>query len=348
MAVLYIAGSQPGAGKTALATALASTLAQQGRSVALIKPVRVVEDSGAARGPDQDSSFYLQALPGNPGPQGWPLLVTAQQLAQDKGVLQGAQATVAAAGAGKDVIIVEGLDGLVPQNPSAQASAGLAKALGARVVILARYNYPGDAADLVGAAETFGSSLLGVILNSVPHYRARDAEMRLSPALQARGLPVLGIVPEDRRMLAPAVRDLAQHLGGEFLLLEERADELAEAVMIGGFFLDPGDYIFSRRERKAVIVRGDRPDLQMAALKTSTVCLLLTGGQNPIQYVTYHAQEEGVPIVLTQHSTLDAMERLHTVAQRVTVHNPRKVACFQELLAQHCHLKPLYAGLGLS
>jgi BioD-like phosphotransacetylase family protein len=149
-------------------------------------------------------------------------------------------------------------------------------------------------------------------------------------------------------MLAPSVRDLAAHLDGEVSLWEERCDELVEFIMIGGFFLDPGDYVFSRREQKAVIVRADRPDLQMAALRTSTACLVLTGGQNPIQYVTYHAQQEEVPVVLVQSPTLQAMERLHTLAQRVTVHNPRKVERFHQLLDQHCGLPALYSALGLN
>ena len=347
MAVLYIAGSQRGAGKTALATALAGTLTQGGRSVAIVKPLRLVDEAEPDSTPDRDSTFYRQLLPDNPQPQGWPLAVTADQLASDPELLKRVPELVAAVAAGAETTIVEGLDGLGSPGPVAEASAAIAQSLDARVVGVAQYASPMGPTPLAEACHALGTSLLGLIINNVPGYRTHDTAARLIPALDAEGIPVLGAVPEDRRMLAPSVADLAAHLQGEFRLLEERSEELVESVMVGGFFLDPGDYVFSRRDRKAVIARADRPDLQMAALGTSTVCLVLTGGQNPIQYVTYHAEQEEVPIILVDSPTLEAMERLHTLADGVTVHNPRKVARFQELLGQHSDLKALWAGLGV-
>ena len=52
-------------------------------------------------------------------------------------------------------------------------------------------------------------------------------------------------------------------------------------------------------------------------------------------------------MVLVQSPTIEAMERLETVGDRVTVRNPRKAARFHELLTHHCDLSPL-ADIGLS
>ena len=342
MGVLYIAGSQPGAGKTALASALAHGLAAKGRSVAMVKPLRAAQETG----PDADGAFFGQVIPGNPQPDGWPIAVTREELAGSPGVLEGIPDLVRSAGAGAETIIVEGLDGVAPDSPAAKASAGLVERLGARVVVVAQHTSSTDQDELAGVRQTFGSSLIGLVLNCVPRYQAHEKASPLAANLRSRDVPVLGLIPEDRRMLAPTVGDVAAHLDGEFRLLGERAEELVESFMIGGFFLDSGDYIFSRRDQKAVLVRADRPDLQMAALRTSTVCLVLTGGQNPIQYVTYHAEQEQVPVVLVQSPTIEAMERLHTISERVTVHNTRKAARFYELLTQHCDLSPL-AEIGL-
>jgi BioD-like phosphotransacetylase family protein len=343
MGVLYIAGSQPGAGKTALASALAYGLAARGRTVAVIKPLRASEETG----PDADSTFFRQLIPGNPQPDGWPITLTPEQMATSPSVLEGIPELVKSAGAGAETIIVEGLDGVAPESPASRASADLVERLQARVVVVARHTPSTDQDELAGARQTFGGALAGLILNGVPRYQAHDSADPLAASLRSRDVPVLGLIPEDRRMLAPSVGDVATHLDGEFRLLEDRADQLVESFMIGGFFLDSGDYIFSRREQKAVLVRADRPDLQMAALRTSTVCLVLTGGQNPIQYITYHAEQEQVPMILVQRPTVEAMDRLETVADRVTVHHTRKAARFHELLTQHCDLSIL-AEIGLS
>ena len=346
MAILYIAGSQPGVGKTALATALAGRIAQEGRSVALVKPLVAADASGGDPTPDSDSAFYRKTLPANPPPQGWPVPVSVAGLAPQGEVVE--QAVALVRGLGVESTIVEGLDGLTPGSLEAQVSAELAQALDAQVLALTDCPPSGESpTELAEVTQTFGSSLLGLVMNGVPLHRVHEVATHLVPELEAGGVQVLGAIPEDRRMLAPTVRDLAEHLEGEFRSVEERADELVEYLMVGGWFLDPGDYVFSRRAQKAVLVHAERPDLQMAALNTSTVCLILTGGQNPIQYVTHHAELAEVPIVLVQRPTLEAMEQLHTVSERVTVHNPRKVARFGELLAQHCGLEAIYAGLGL-
>ena len=113
--------------------------------------------------------------------------------------------------------------------------------------------------------------------------------------------------------------------------------------MLGGWFLDHGAYVFGRRENKAVVVRGDRPDLQMAALDTDTVCLILTNGKSPVQYIMHHAQLRQTPLLATQFGTLETMEMLHNIDERVTCSNANKVQYFAELLETYCDVDSLTA-----
>ena len=106
---------------------------------------------------------------------------------------------------------------------------------------------------------------------------------------------VLAAIPEDRRLLGVTAGQIADHLGGSFLSWEEKRDNFVEHYLIGGMVLDWGVLYFQQFDNKAVIVRGNRPDLQMAALRTPTSCIVLTGGYPPIQYVSYEAGEEEVP-----------------------------------------------------
>ncbi len=340
MSVLYIAGTEHGAGATALAAATARHLSGQGKAVSLVKPVRLVGE-GASPGPDPDVKFYPKAV-SSMGPAAAPLEATAAQLAHDPGLLRKAAETVAGlAGDGRSVIV----EGLAVDADTADASTALAGALNARVIVAGRYQPSMTGEGLRQARDRFGESLAGVVLNRVYRHRAHDATARLGPAIEAEGVRVLGAVPEDRRMLAPTVRDLAEHLDGEFLLFPEHGDTLVEYVMTGGWFLDQGVHVFSRRDNKAVVVRGDRPDLQMAALETSTVCLVLTGGIYPIQYVTYHAEQEETPLIRTPHSTLETLQRLHTVDQRVSVRHAEKVARYANLMAQHCRMDEVLGAI---
>ena len=63
-----------------------------------------------------------------------------------------------------------------------------------------------------------------------------------------------------------------------------------------------GKKVLLRKARnKAVITGGDRADIQLAALETSTKCIVLTGDLYPNAIILARAQECGVPIVETSH-----------------------------------------------
>jgi hypothetical protein len=129
--------------------------------------------------------------------------------------------------------------------------------------------------------------------------------------------------------------------------LEEKRDNLVEHYLIGGMILDWGVLYFERFTNKAVIVRGDRPDIQMAALKTATSCLVLTGGHPPIQYVKYEAGEQEVPLIQVEADTLNTASTLESLQERVLFDHPMKHDQFQELMSQHGDWGALYSSLGL-
>jgi len=84
-----------------------------------------------------------------------------------------------------------------------------------------------------------------------------------------------------------------------------------------------------------VVVRGDRPDIQMAALSGDTSCLILTGGYLPTQYVEYEATETSVPIVCVDDDTHTTLEILSTIELTTPFTDSRKVDRFQTLLREY-------------
>ena len=80
-------------------------------------------------------------------------------------------------------------------------------------------------------------------------------------------------------------------------------ERLVEHLMLGVNVMDSSIPYYQQRENKAVIVRGDRPDLQMGALATNTSCLVLTGDKLPVQYIEYEADKAEVPIICTANAT---------------------------------------------
>jgi BioD-like phosphotransacetylase family protein len=100
------------------------------------------------------------------------------------------------------------------------------------------------------------------------------------PALERLGIPVYGVLPQAR-LAAISVGELADALGARFLVLPDRRFALVETLTVGAMTVEAALPRFRRQPNKAVITGGDRTDIQLAALETSTRALILTGNMEP-------------------------------------------------------------------
>ena len=110
--------------------------------------------------------------------------------------------------------------------------------------------------------------------------------------------------------------------------------------------MDPTEVLLGHREDRAVIVRGDRPDIQMGALYNQTACLVLTRGIEPIEYVKYEAEQEEVSVMVVSTDTLATMDALNNITDRARFDHPLKLEAFVGLLEEHVDLPALLGALG--
>ena len=332
MSVIYVASDQQGAGKTALCASLADRLRKSGPSAVAWKPV--------TRSADDGDSKTFETLLGQPA-SGEPAQLEDGTLSLQK--LDEIKARAAEFGRDTDVLVVEGSAGLEPA-----AARQLIDALDAKVIVVVPYRPGLEPSHMEHWRGQTDGRLAGFVINGLTRYRGSDVEDRLAPALATAGLPSFGAIPEERRLLALTVGQVADLLEGRFSACEDRADSLVEHFMVGGWMLDPAELVFGLRENKAVIARGDRPDIQMAALETPTACIVLTEGIAPIEYVQYEAEQEQVPLIVTDADTLTTMERLEGAVERARFDHPAKLQRLGELVDRHLDLPALFASAGVS
>ncbi len=239
---------------------------------------------------------------------------------------------IGASGSALDV--VEGSSG----DPSADLK--LAEETDALVVLVCGYND-----DAPSAAAAYGSRLAGVVINNVPVYRQNEVESQVAPQITAAGVKLIGWLPEDRRLLAPTVDLVAKHLEGTLAACPENSNRLIDNFLIGGLVLDWGPHYFGSQDNVGVVVRGDRPDVQLAALQTDTVrALVLTKGIPPIEYVYYEADQRGIPIVVVPDDTSAAAAKLETLLPRIEFDHDDKLTRVVELIESHLDLDAIRAA----
>ena len=321
MVILYITSSTAGSGKTAIATGLGKYFLDQGKKVGYFKPVL----SAGKSAEDADAALMRRFLSLQEKEDSIsPLFKNEADL---KSNLMSAFLRVAA---GKDIVIVE------EGNGTSQSSAELANTLKARVIGVEAYAE--DYTSVAGFYKPFGKQLTGVILNKVPGHRLAKAAEAFT---KVTGIKVYGTVPEERALISITVAGLAQEIKGKIIVGKTGVNALIENVMLGAMVPDHGEAYYGRKTNKAVIIRSERSDMQLAALETPTRCLVLAGKKPPITMVTHKAEDRHVPIITTEESVagvIAAMEKALGKAE-LTVEKIERAA---ELVIKHVDL----AGLG--
>ncbi|MGD1854700.1 MAG: DRTGG domain-containing protein [Leptolyngbyaceae cyanobacterium] len=189
---------------------------------------------------------------------------------------------------------------------------------------------------------------MGVLINDVPSDQLQNVTTHVKTCLERHDIPVLGILPSTPLMRSVSVGELVQQLKAEVLCCQERMDLMVESLSIGAMNVNSALKYFRLADNMAVITGGDRADIQLAALETSTQCLILTGHIAPSPDIVSRAQDLEVPILSVDLDTLTTVEIIEKSFQQVRLQEPIKVQCIQLLMEKHFDVERLMSELNLS
>ena len=309
MGVIYIVSVEEGAGKTTICAGLGKYLLAEGKKAGYFKPLALDIDNT-----DNDNSFLRHVL----------------------GISDDAKAPDIIKNS--DVVLVEGTLGPSAADSVSQATYDAAKEMKAKAIAIEAYSE--QASGFIDSYKGFGESLLGVIINKVPRSQLKSTGDRAGAEFGAAGIKVLGIIPENRALLAMTVGELAENIKGKILNSAEKSSELVENYMLGAMVVDSGLDYFGRKNNKAAIIRQDRPDMQLAALETPTRCLILSGnGEAPVYNVLQKAEIRGIPIISTETETDDIVAIIENALSKAKLEQENKLPILTEMVKQNLDLK---------
>ncbi len=356
MKCLYITSVEHHSGKTAVCLALGQMMQADGYKVGYMKPVSTqpwrTPDGKLA---DEDAVFVYHSL----GLDGDPLkasaiIITASTLRErlkdlgEHDLIGDIKKAVITVGEGKDVLLLEGGSSLREGYAIGLSNLCIAEELGAPALVIVPFR--GDMRlidDVLAARFRLGEQLLGVLINRVPESNRSFVDEYALPFLQTKGISVIGVLPIVPRLSALSVGELVDLLTAEVLTKGLNPDALAETLTVGAMTADAALSRFRRYKNKAVITGGDRTDIQLAALETSTVVLLLTGNLRPSPLIIQQAESLGVPILLVKENTMETIEIIEGALGKTRLGQPEKMETFLSLIAENADIASIYKELGL-
>lgn len=350
MHYLYIASTTGYSGKSLITLGLGLMLKDRGLSIGYIKPYGKTPLEQNGRIVDADAEFLRKALDiSEPAEVVSPFVVTYEL---QNNLLKGrpsdkfdAVNKAVSSIADKDVLLVNGAADLYEGITFGVNDLRLIRHLKAKTLVVEPWNGDSTIDAIVGAKDLLGPDLIGTVINRVPqsvHDHVRDS---VRPFLENKGIAVFGAVLNDVLLNAITVRQLNDILGGRVLCCEEGLDEFIESFSIGAMDVDSALKYFRRTPNKAVITGAHRSDIQLAALETSTRCIILTGGLYTNDVIIGKAKMTNTPIISVHDDTFATVQKIESVIGKIKIREQEKVRKIKEVMEKEFDIARLLKEL---
>ena len=346
---LLVGSTESYSGKTAAVLGIGLQLKSLGIDIAFGKPMGTPV---AREGIDPDLEFVLETLQLNEDRYYPPVISLSESqiatcLDPDKKHSCYPKLQAFTNPKGEALALLEGPGNLSEGKLLDLALPQMAEAIDASVLLVTRYDSLLLVDRLLTAKAALGSRLIGVIINDLPEESREPVERLAVPFLERNQIPVLALLPRSPLMRSISVREIVSRLNAEVLCCGDRLDLMVETLTIGAMNVNSALRYFRKGINMAVVTGGDRTDIQLAALETSTQCLVLTGQIPPSREILERAKDLEVPILAVDSDTLSTVERIDELFGQARLHEPVKIKCLEELIKQHLDLNRLLQFLDL-
>jgi hypothetical protein len=337
MIPIFVASNTGFSGRTFISLGLAMKLIEQGYQVGYLKPIGKAPVMKGKEVYDADALFIKETL-GLEEPldvispfvqtyESQTLLFEGGLRDVRKDILEAFKALKK-----KDFVIIGGASDLFEGSLLGMNALSLLNDMKAYLLLVEPWRGEASADVLYGAYKLLGERFGGGVINKTPVSAVNHVKETVRPFLEKKGVTIFGAFPKDRALEAVSVRQLNEILNGKVLCCADKLDEFVENFSVGAMDVDSALTYFRRLQNKAVITGAHRSDIQLAAMETSTRCIILTGGLTSNDVVIGKAQAKGIPIISVADDTFTTIDKIEVRMGKTSIREKRKVDRVKELM----------------
>ncbi|WP_456325015.1 phosphotransacetylase family protein [Desulfonauticus submarinus] len=354
MVSLYIGSTSGYSGKNLITMTLGLKFQQEGYKIGYMKPVGAMPKRVGDKLGDEDALFMQEILGLSEDPEKLTPIVVDHDFkikafsGQYKNLTEKIEAAYQELSKDKDIMLVSGSGSMYSGRYCNVDGVTLVKKFGFKTLVIDRFDKELNYDYLAVLKDELKDNMLGCVLNDIPNQFMEELNSMIIPFLENKGVKVLGVIPKDPLMGAIKIGDLAKRLGGRIIVANEKADKVVENFLIGTMQVENFMTHFKKNPKAAVIVGGDRSDVQLVALEGNCQCLILTGNLYPNDIIMTRAEVLGVPIVLVRDDTFTIAKKMDEILSRVKLRDVIKVQHGTKLVGSLLDFNAIKQGLGLA
>ncbi len=254
----------------------------------------------------------------------------------------------------KDAIIIEGSGHAGVGAVCDLSNAQVARILGAKAIIVSSggIGRPVDEIALNKSLfDKYGVEVVGAVLNKVLPDKMDVVREYAGRGLARLGVPLLAVIPEEKRLRAPNFGQVLEELSGRWLHAEEPGRlQRVDKVIIGAMsakgvvdHLQPGTLI---------ICPGDREDVILAAIAATAISgrqaaagIMLTHGIMPHPKMMDLITRTGLPVAICEPDSYTAASRIYSMTVKTQPQDTDKIPLIRDLVMEHMDKELLAAAM---
>jgi phosphate acetyltransferase len=216
------------------------------------------------------------------------------------------------------------------------ANVSIAKNLGAPVVIVVSGEGK-STAQIINSVLTiirnFQSrdvQVLSVVANKVKANQVGDVRELLSSQLEAG--TSLAVIPEDKNLKSPTIKEINEILGGKLMYGEAYISNQADHFIFGA--MQVPNFLNHIKENVLIVAPGDRADILLATLQANVSAnypkiagIIMTGGFMPGESVLklIDGLQSVIPIISVSETSFPVATKIGAIQSRITPDNVKKI-----------------------
>jgi len=347
---IYIASTEENSGKSIIAIPLASIAKELNISVGYFKPISLSPSLVLGKGHvDEDVEVMKSTLKLEYDSS----LLCPLSLKRDNFLEEFTEANIKLyankivesyrrVSENRDIMLIEGSRSLSVGSFLGCSVPKLAKDFNAKILLVVKFKGDSIVDEIMQAQDyciRWGTKIFGVVLNRIPQDRIKRAEQIIKPFIEKHEIKVLGLIPENKSLSAPTVREICDFIGGRILAGKDGLDRTIEAVLIGAMTPESATKYFHRTVNELVITGGDRTDIILTALETGVSAIVLTGNLYPSVKVFPKADQLNVPLILVPYDTYTTLQHVQKIIGRIKPKDSRRISIATNLIKEHVDWK---------